>query len=256
MAMTIRDAALALAASGLPVFPCRIDNKRPLVAHGFKDASADPAVIRAWWRRWPIALIGAPTGIKFVVVDVDLQHPEAQQWYGENRSNIPFTRLHRTRSGGLHMLFLPDARVRNTAGRIARGVDTRGAGGYVIWWPACDLPVMHRDQIIQIPDFIVEAQLRKAEPITINTAPPHVSGREHARRKLCGIIRTIAEAREGERNAVTFWGACRLAEMVDAGEIHRGDAIGLAIEAASHAGLSRQEATHTLRSAFRRGGHE
>jgi hypothetical protein len=80
MARIMRDAALTLAASGLPVFPCRVHNKRPLVAHGFKDASTDGAVIRAWWRRWPIALIGAPTGIKFVVVDIDLQHPEAQQW--------------------------------------------------------------------------------------------------------------------------------------------------------------------------------
>jgi hypothetical protein len=152
------------------------------------------------------------------------------------------------------MLFLPDTRVRNTAGRIARGVDTRGAGGYVIWWPACGLPVSHGDLLAEIPDYIIEAQLPKAEPITISTAPPHVSGPEHARRKLCGIIRTIADAREGQRNQVTFWGACRLVEMVAAGEIDRGDAIGLAIEAASHAGLPRREAAHTLWSAFQRQG--
>ena len=105
-----------------------------------------------------------------------------------------------------------------------------------------------------MPDFIVEAQLRKPEPVTVSTAPPHVTGREHARRKLCGLIRTIADASEGNRNAVTFWVGCRLAEMTVAGEISQADAIGLAIEAACHAGLSRQEAQSTLRSAFQRTG--
>jgi hypothetical protein len=250
----MRDAALELAAK-VPVFPCGQD-KRPLVPGGFHAATRDMFTIAKWWHRWPQALIAVPTGEKFVALDIDLKHAEAERWYAENASNIPFTRKHGTRSGGCHLLFQPDTRMRCTAGRIARGVDTRGLGGYVVWWPACGLPVMHSGLLAEVPDFIVEAQLPKAEPITIRTASPHVSGREHARRKLCGIIRTIAKAREGERNQVTFWGACRLAEMVAAGEIDRGDAIGLAIEAASHAGLPRQEANSTLSSAFRRGGHE
>jgi hypothetical protein len=244
------DAALELAAR-LPVFPCGKD-KRPLVPRGFHAATTDTLTIGAWWQRWPCALIGVPTNVKFCALDIDLKHPEAQHWYGENRSNIPFTRLHTTRNGGLHMLFRPDARVRSTAGFIARGIDTRGTGGYLIWWPACGLAVSHRDLLAEIPDHIVEAQLPKVEPVS--TAPLRMpTGREHARRKLCGIIRTIAEAREGERNQVTYWGGCRLAQMVDAGEISCGDAIGLAIEAASHAGLPPHEARNTLRSAFRRG---
>jgi hypothetical protein len=36
-----------------------------------------------------------------------------------------------------------------------------------------------------------------------------------AQRKIDGIIRAIARACEGERNAVAFWGACRFAELVD-----------------------------------------
>jgi Virulence-associated protein E-like domain/Bifunctional DNA primase/polymerase, N-terminal len=242
------DAALALAAR-MPVFPCGKD-KRPLVPRGFHAASTDTLTIGRWWHRWPSALIGVPTNLEFCALDIDLKHSEAEHWYAQNASNIPFTRKHVTRSGGFHLLFQPDTRMRCTAGRIARGVDTRGSGGYLIWWPACGLPVSHGDLLAEIPDYIVEAQLPKTEPITISTAPPHVSGPEHARRKLCGIIRTIAEAREGERNQVTYWGACRLVEMVAAGEIDRGDAIGLAVEAASHAGLPRQEAAHSCGAHF------
>ena len=77
------DHALRLAQKGNAVFPCDND-KKPFTAHGFKDASTDPDLIRRWWARWPDALIGVPTGIKFCVVDVDLQHPEAQVREGES----------------------------------------------------------------------------------------------------------------------------------------------------------------------------
>jgi putative DNA primase/helicase len=106
----MRDAALALA-QRVPVFPCGQD-KRPLVARGFHAATTDAAVIRDWWRRWPDALIGVPTGLKFVVVDVDLQHPEALAWYENNRARLPLTRTHVTKSGGRHLLFAPEPRVR------------------------------------------------------------------------------------------------------------------------------------------------
>jgi putative DNA primase/helicase len=74
--MTIPDVALSLIKRGLPVFPCKVD-KKPYTANGFKNASIDPDVIVRWWQTWPDALVGVPTGIRFVVLDLDLQHPEA-----------------------------------------------------------------------------------------------------------------------------------------------------------------------------------
>ena len=102
---TILDYALQYAAGGWPVFPChyptiddtcscgneiqperkedRIEGvkyctspgKHPLTAHGFADATRDEKQIRAWWKRWPDANIGIPTGaISFIVLDVDPRH--------------------------------------------------------------------------------------------------------------------------------------------------------------------------------------
>jgi hypothetical protein len=237
--------ALVLA-DHLPVFPCRVADKGPLTLHGFKDASSDPAVIRDWWRRWPKALIGVPAGVKFVVLDLDLQHVEAQQWRWQ--AKLPVTRTHATRSGGRHLLFAPDKRVRNTASRLARGVDTRGAGGYIIWWPACGLQVLHGGALATVPDWIL-AKLQP-EPVSC-TRVPLPTAPLYAERKLHGITRKIASAREGERNNFCFWGACRLAEMVTDGRLARGEAFALAIEAAARAGLSRTEAARTVQSAFR-----
>src|SRR5262245_59292121 len=87
--------ALELARRGIPTFPCGPD-KRPLTQCGFRDATTSPDVVHAWWTRWPDALIGVPTGIKFVVIDVDLEHDDAQQWLADNRDHVPLTRTHRT----------------------------------------------------------------------------------------------------------------------------------------------------------------
>ncbi len=52
-------AALELAATGIPVFPCK-DSKAPACANGFVDASTDPATIRRLFARSDAVLVGCP----------------------------------------------------------------------------------------------------------------------------------------------------------------------------------------------------
>jgi hypothetical protein len=239
--------ALDLAAKGVPVFPCA--DKRPLTEHGFHDASSDPAVIDRWWTEWPYALIGVPTGEKFVVIDCDLQHLDAQQWYG--RANLPLTRIHVTRSGGRHLLFQPHPEVGCTASKIAPHIDTRGTGGYIIWWPASGLEVLHGEALAPVPEWIIKRLRPAPSPSPPRSRPIQLSDAQQGA-KLSGILRTIARAREGERNHITYWGACRLAEMVADGSLSRDSAVALAVEAARRAGLSNSEAFRTAQSALRR----
>jgi len=239
--------ALTLARQGLPVFPCRADTKAPFTAHGFMDATTDPDLIREWWTRWPDALIGVPSGINFVVLDVDCgKHVTAMQWYG--RANFPLTRTHITRSNGRHLLFKPDARVGNSVSKICRGVDTRGTGGYIIWWPATGLQVLYEEAFASVPEWIIKAL--SPPPPTMLHSPREVQTPAQTQAKLDGIIRTIASAREGERNQLCFWGACRLAELAEQQAITDDEAINIAVEAASRAGLPHAEAFKTARSAF------
>ncbi|HWV57440.1 MAG TPA: bifunctional DNA primase/polymerase, partial [Longimicrobiales bacterium] len=71
--LSLPEAAARFAAAGVPVFPCVPGGKRPLVEHGFHDATADARLVAGWWRRWPGANIGVPTGAAsgVEVVDVD-----------------------------------------------------------------------------------------------------------------------------------------------------------------------------------------
>ena len=69
--------AISLARRGIPVFPCGQD-KQPLTAAGFHDASTDTAVIRRWWTDHPDALVGVPTGLASGYVALDMLGFERQ----------------------------------------------------------------------------------------------------------------------------------------------------------------------------------
>jgi hypothetical protein len=241
----IMPAALVLVQKGCAVFPCKPD-KSPLLEHGFKDASTDPDIIRNWWKRWPDALIGVPAGSKFVVVDLDLQHRDAVQWYDEHRARLPLTRTHETRSGGRHLLFAPHPGVKCSAGKLARGVDTRGAGGYIIWWPAAGLNVLHGGALAEIPEWLLH-RLNPPAPAPRSQADFPVP----ADVKLRHIVRAVGRAREGERNHYIFWAACRLGELARDSKIGPNTAFNIAVDAACRLGLSRREAEASVRSAFR-----
>jgi putative DNA primase/helicase len=127
-------AALAVAAD-YPVFPCDAVSKRPLTKHGFNEATQDAAIVTGWWRKYPEALIGVPTGSPSGLVAVDVD-PEGKDWFQDHRGRLGDYRLHGTRRGK-HLLYrMNGTAIRNSAGVVAEGVDVRGEGGYVIWWPA------------------------------------------------------------------------------------------------------------------------
>ena len=183
-----------------------------------------------------------PTGDKVVGLDCDLQHVVAQRWYAS--ANLPVTRTHITPSGGRHLLFAPHEQFRCSVGKVWPHIDTRGRGGYLIWWPAEGLEVLHPDALAPVPDWII-ARLNPSPP----PAPALLSS-ANPDAKIDGIIRAIVGARQGERNHLLFWAACRLAELVTAGALERDLAFDIAVEAASRAGLPHREAQRTTLSAF------
>jgi hypothetical protein len=139
MAGPLHQAALQLAARGLWVFPCRPHDKRPATARGLKDATLDPEVIERWWRQVPSYNVGVVTGAasKIVVVDVDDVDAEAElRKLEEQNSALPST-VESVTPRGRHLFFrCPEREVRNSASKIAPGVDIRGEGGYVVVPPS------------------------------------------------------------------------------------------------------------------------
>lgn len=159
-----RDAALAYAALGLPVFPvapvdpvsgacgcregpaCDQVAKHPLVRWA-DQATTDAAQVRSWWSWKPDANIGVPTGVRsgLVVVDIDRHHGGLETRTELEAAGLVFppTLPARTRAGGWHFFYQAPGgrRVPNTTGALAGvgetpGIDVRGDGGYVIVAPS------------------------------------------------------------------------------------------------------------------------
>lgn len=148
------DHAIRLAAR-YPVFPCRAD-KAPACKHGFKSATRDLAGVVDLWRASPGPLIGVPTGSVSGIdaLDIDPRHG-GDTWLAESADALPITQINHTRSGGRHYLFAHAAGVRSTASKIAPGVDTRGDGGYIVWWPATGCTVETSDTIDDWPRWVL-----------------------------------------------------------------------------------------------------
>ncbi|MBC8443579.1 MAG: bifunctional DNA primase/polymerase [Deltaproteobacteria bacterium] len=132
----LHEAALRYAEEGYPVFPCVPGGKKPLTAHGFQDATTDPAQINAWWTAHPEANIGMPTA-GLIVIDIDgADNPWPVD--SNKRRDLGECPVSFTPRGGQHSIFrLPEGKSwRNTAGKLAPKVDTRADGGYIVLPPS------------------------------------------------------------------------------------------------------------------------
>ena len=171
-------AALAWAAAGYPVFPCWntpenvVTHKAPLTPHGFKDATTNPEQIKAWWTKWPTALIGMPCGRAsgMIVTDIDrhVDRPNGfehlPQW-AELSNHIA-----KTAGDGRHLYYADDGQTGIV--HPFPGVEVRGEGHYVIlpgsegyeWEHGGDL-----NDLQPVPAFLLNG--KGGEPHTSSAEP-------------------------------------------------------------------------------------
>jgi hypothetical protein len=244
-------AALALR---MPVFPVGVD-KSPACPRGFLAATTEHAAIRDLWRRHPGPLVGVRTGAAsgLDVLDVDgPRHPDAAEWFAKRRDRLPATRIHRTRSGGLHVLFQHRPSMRCWAGRPVPGIDGRADNGFVVWWPTAGVRVECDAPLAAWPEWLV-AELAP-DPPRHRSVPPSI---EPSRKSsayfaaaLRHAVRRIATAPIGVRNDTLNAEAFGIARLVAAGGLGDQEAADALAAAAVEAGLQDREIEATLRSAL------
>jgi Bifunctional DNA primase/polymerase, N-terminal len=258
--VTVLAAGLALAARGLPVFPCSRLKAPTRPKHqdgnGFKDATRDPAEVRHLWRHWPGELIGVPTGTPsgiFVLEVDDAKHPEAAEWFARHATALPETRCHRTQSGGSHFLFQHRAGLRNTESQIALGVDTRGEGGYAIWWPAHVPHGHHVARLAEIPDWLAE---RSRKPDVVPHVAPFLRGHGgggYGRAALDAECRALTAAACGTRNRTLNRASFCLHQLVAGGELDEGEVHDALLRAAIENGLIKEHGLRAVEATIKSG---
>ena len=206
-------AALSLACEGIPIFPCDPRTKQPLTRHGFKDATTDRAIIESWWSEYPDAMIGMPTGriTGVFVVDLDTKHDGPKHFAAlcEQHGGAPVTRTATTPTLGshLHYRYPEDRHIRNSAGKLGRGIDIRGEGGYIILPPSrrndgasyCwDIPD-GEVSVADAPEWLLDEIDRRAR---LPTPPPvnGAAGSSWAQAALQSELGRVLSASERERN--------------------------------------------------------
>jgi putative DNA primase/helicase len=120
---------------------CSSPGKHPRTSAGLKDGTINPEQIESWWERSPQANIGIVTGgasgIVVLDIDVDKDGEESLKKLEAEYGDLPTTTIAMTGSGGMHYLFRhPGVEIRNSAGKLGRGLDVRGDGGYVVAAPS------------------------------------------------------------------------------------------------------------------------
>jgi putative DNA primase/helicase len=259
------DAALAYAGKDWPVFPlhrmvtsvdleaecscgrrCSSPGKHPRTPNGVKDATTDAEVIRMW-KTWPESNVAIATGPTSGLYVVDIE-ADGRAAYAEARgTHTDSTRaVVITGGGGRHHYYaLPvddvldePLHLPNTHWKVARKVDTRGTGGYVVAPPSnhhsggayqwLDVEASHAAQEARyapqpgipyaLPVWVREAVTpRLATP----TAPPVI--RFESTAYGMGVLRhaldRVARAAEGERNSTLNLEAFALGQWIGGGEV-------------------------------------
>ncbi|WP_369196796.1 bifunctional DNA primase/polymerase [Streptomyces djakartensis] len=238
--------------------PCHGECGR--LGHGVYDASSDPARIRELFAAAPWATgYGIACGLPphhLVGVDLDVKtgtdsSAALRELALRHLFTIPPTVVVVTPSGGRHLWLSgpPDVVVPNSAGRLAPGIDIRGAGGYLVGpgsRTAHGVYAAAPGTAHLPPAPCPRSLLRLLLPPP--RAPQHLPGPAGGHGQ--GLVQFVLAAHEGQRNTRLFWAACRAYE----------DGIGPAlveplVEAAVDTGLSEREARATLASAARLTGH-
>jgi putative DNA primase/helicase len=130
------DAALQVLSLGFVPIPIKENEKHPPLVPWKKYQKEKPSVgeVKAWWQQWPDANIAIVTGEAsgVDVIDIDIGH---EPWPLEGCS-LPTGCVVSTPRGGQHCYIKHVEGVGNSTSRLAKGVDVRGDGGYVLIPPS------------------------------------------------------------------------------------------------------------------------
>jgi hypothetical protein len=187
-----RAAALTYGELGLRVIPLRADRK-PALAKWPERASSDAAEItRLWTMCSDVAGVGILTGESNPwVLDVDVKNgkrgDDELAALVAQHGPLPETVTVRTGTGGSHLYFAPDPRIRRSGSAIAPGLDVLGYHSFVVAPPTVNLDTGKAYtfdigsgfadlQPAQAPDWLVKLAIDASRTATNGTRKTVISG--------------------------------------------------------------------------------
>ena len=196
--------ARAYAQKGWQSFPLQAKQKTPTVKWA-DVATSDPQMLLGWFDNYPDANIGIACGKRsgIVVLDVDKDHDGYESLTALTLLHgiLPRTPTTRTGSGGQHLFFKsPGFEIRNSAGKLGKGLDIRGDGGYVVAAPSTHPNGTQYEWVVKpseveladMPDWMIEALKEPERPQSKNSEEVYgvvEGGRNDYLTKMAGAMR-------------------------------------------------------------------
>ena len=251
------DHALDYAVRGWAVLP--LAGKQPHNRRGVTDASRDLDTIRSWWSRWPEANIGARVPKDYVVLDVDPRNGgRTDALFDGVAVTVTLTVLTGRGDGGMHLYYRrPESAL--SAARLPVGVDLK-VSGYMVMPPS-----LHPDTgiaydwyarpVAPLPEHLVRMLTPTLRLVSNRPTPGVRPSKGSVVARLDGLTQHLRAAVEGERNARLYWTACRVGDMLVAGDLPNwrlaADALATV---ALEIGLEAGEVGDTIESGFKASG--
>ncbi|MBK3626988.1 bifunctional DNA primase/polymerase [Streptomyces sp. MBT49] len=230
-------------------------------------ATTDHALLAAAWEQQPynVGIATGPSGL--LVVDLDTLKPTDPKGTPDGATAFaalceragqaaPDTYRVRTARGGEHLYFTqpPGIRLHSTAGRLAKKIDTRGWGGYVVA-PGSTTPdgtytVLDDREPVPLPEWLREPLTAAPSAVAGPLRLPVVAGSLAAQAALEAECAAVSGAADGTRNTVLNRSAFKVGRFVAWGDLPR-HVVEEAFQAAGEsAGLAAAECRSTIRSAL------
>lgn len=219
----------------LPLRPGRLVPLAP-----FDEAVGTVEELRA---RWPGCAVGVRADrAGLLVVDVDVKNgargPETMRALQAELGELPETRVHRSRSGGWHLIFRAAEGVRSAQGslrgakRPAPGVDIVAARAVIRWVPGTPGYSMAKDRAVaELPERWVDA-LRDPPPESFERTPPPTGDTPARRYALAALEREALDVAQtgAMRNCRLTKAAGSLGQLEELAEVEVIQALMLACE--------------------------
>lgn len=230
---------------GLRILPTK--DKRSLIKDWPNAASRDPEQIRSWWKQWPHAQPAAVVPEDITIFDIDIRNDGSLEALETVTGPLPetLTSWSGRGDGGRHLWFKKPAG-EISAQQLPKGVDLRKPAVHYVLIP----PALHNETgkpytwndvpfVAELPAQAIDALRPPAKP---DVPLPAVTGRPGSSH---GLVRTVTDAVEGQRNNALLWAACRAFDNGDT------EVIQDLFDAAISNGLTESEVTATIASAER-----
>jgi len=135
--LSLLETALMYASRGWRVLPITENAKSPPLISKWQVRATDEArQIKRWWAKWPNANIGIATGCESGIFIVDVDPINGGDETLDNllkENSFPETSTVRTGSGGRHIFFKCDTRIKSSNGKkLGQGIDLKAEGGYIV----------------------------------------------------------------------------------------------------------------------------